>query len=387
MSKKTTMGMAKLILSQNAKPGVGGQGLNLVHMYQAYSSTFDVGMYCKPCEGFPVEFTPSESSIQRFLMSIPYVRRMRDLHIHLGEKHFDTQVAANLGKSDVFQGVTGQCLESLEAARRNGSRCVVDNVTTHASDFRSHQVRECAKFGIRPTMSAAQERRSVAEYERADVIRVMSHVAKKTFLAHGIADEKVFVANPPTDLESCSLATFDEPVFRISFVGLIEPAKGFHYLVDAFNKLNKADSELALWGGPGSRAITNYLSEKQAANPRIKVNPVSVREHGYGNVYGKSSVLVHPSLADGFGYVVAEAMGCGIPVIVTENTGAADIVKDGENGFIVSLGDSDAIHDRLKFLVDNPAKLKTMGAAARAAAETLTVDQFRDALVAGIGER
>ena len=86
----------------------------------------------------------------------------------------------------------------------------------------------------------------------------------------------------------------------------------------------------------------------------------------YGEVYGKSTVLVHPSLSEGFGYVVAEAMASGIPVIVSRNAGAADLVVDGENGYVVPARDWEAIRDRLAHLASHPALVEKMGRAARA---------------------
>jgi glycosyltransferase involved in cell wall biosynthesis len=83
-------------------------------------------------------------------------------------------------------------------------------------------------------------------------------------------------------------------------------------------------------------------------------------------------VLVHPSLSEGFGYVVAEAMASGLPVIVTKNTGSADLVVDGRNGYVVPAGDPQAIRERLAYLVSHPAVVRDMGRAAR---ETM---RFRD---------
>ena len=59
--------------------------------------------------------------------------------------------------------------------------------------------------------------------------------------------------------------------------------------------------------------MTHYIREHTERNPRIQARPVEVRKC-YGEVYAKSSVLVHPSLSEGFGYVVAEAMASGIPM-------------------------------------------------------------------------
>jgi glycosyltransferase involved in cell wall biosynthesis len=205
----------------------------------------------------------------------------------------------------------------------------------------------------------------------------MSGLARDSFLARGFAPARVVAVLPPVNTEEFPTAQFDGPQFRISFVGLIEPWKGFHYLIDAFNALDLPDSELFLWGGTGARSIHHYLRGHMARNPRIKSQPIEVRRF-YAEVYARSSVLVHPSLADGFGYVVAEAMASGIPVIVTPNTGASELVVDGHNGYIVPARDRDALRDRLAHLAAHPAQLREMGRAARESVSSLTFEKFRE---------
>lgn len=217
----------------------------------------------------------------------------------------------------------------------------------------------------------------IQEYEKADLIRVMSPHAKRTMVENGVDSEKVLVVAPPLSLEEFSPASIDDSVFRVCYVGLLEPWKGFHYLIEAFAALDLPESALDLWGGPGSRPVSRYISEWMAKNPSINLKRGDVRSIGYANVYGKSSVLVSPSLADGYSYVVPEAMASGIPVIVTNTTGAADIVVDGVNGYIIPPRDRDALADRLLHLSRDPALVRRMGRAARESAMQLTLEAFR----------
>lgn len=365
------------MLAARAVPDRGGQGLNLRHMVEGLGGDFDLElMCCGGWDGRRAEIIPP-SRLSKCIGGVPYVRRLRNLQGYFEDKHFDESVAARLGPAEIFQGVTGQCLLSLKRAAALGCRTLLDVVTLHVDDFARGQASECARFGIRPSMHAWQRKRILEEYERADLIRVMSPLARETFAARGFPEEKLSVVQPPLALEEFQPANFAAPKFTVSFVGLLEPWKGFHYLVEAFDKLNLRDSELVLWGGPGSRSVSRYLAESMARNPRIVLRPVEVRRLGYDKVYGQSSVLVHPSLSDGFGYVVAEAMASGIPVIVTRNTGAACLVRDGVNGYVVPPADSEAIRDRLSHLAANPALLKEMGRAARQTAGALTRQNFR----------
>jgi glycosyltransferase involved in cell wall biosynthesis len=213
----------------------------------------------------------------------------------------------------------------------------------------------------------------------------MSERALQTFLRRGFDRSRLVVATPPVDLAEFPAAAFGGPRFRVSYVGMIEPWKGVQYLLRAWAKLGLADAELFLWGGSGSRAMTRLIARHQARSPGIHVAPVAMREVGYGAVYGSSSVLVHPSLSDGFAYAVVEAMASGIPVIVTDSTGAADLVVDGESGFVIPAGDPDAIAERLAYLAARPALLPEMGRRARDAVRRLTVEAFRAPLLRAVG--
>ncbi len=73
--------------------------------------------------------------------------------------------------------------------------------------------------------------------------------------------------------------------------------------------------------------------------------------------YRSSTIFVLPSLEDGWGVVVSEAMACGLPVIVTEHTGAKDIVDEGINGFIIPSRDVAAIKEKI-ILLYNDKKLR-----------------------------
>jgi glycosyltransferase involved in cell wall biosynthesis len=63
---------------------------------------------------------------------------------------------------------------------------------------------------------------------------------------------------------------------------------------------------------------------------------------------------VLPSIEDGFGLVMAEAMACGCPVISSTHTGGEDLYTNGKEGFIVPIRSAEAIAERLQELADDP---------------------------------
>jgi len=83
--------------------------------------------------------------------------------------------------------------------------------------------------------------------------------------------------------------------------------------------------------------------------------------------YGISDIFVLPSRKDAWGYVINEAMACGLPIITTNMVGAAyDVVKHGENGLIIQDCTIDSLHGALETLLKYPEqKLREMGEASQ----------------------
>jgi glycosyltransferase involved in cell wall biosynthesis len=92
--------------------------------------------------------------------------------------------------------------------------------------------------------------------------------------------------------------------------------------------------------------------------------------------YSDSSVYVLPSIEDGFGMVVSEAMACGVPVICSANAGASDILDDGVNGYVVPAGDVPALKARLSALHGDEDRRRTMGLSAQRRAAECTWDRY-----------
>ena len=84
-----------------------------------------------------------------------------------------------------------------------------------------------------------------------------------------------------------------------------------------------------------------------------------------GTVYNDCSVYVQPSVTEGFGIPVLEAMAYGKPVIVTQGAGSHELVEDGNDGFVVPIRDSASIKQKIEYFYDNPDEIKRMGSNAR----------------------
>jgi len=165
----------------------------------------------------------------------------------------------------------------------------------------------------------------------------------------------------------------DDPL-RVLFVGQIGQRKGVAYLLAAMDRL-AAPATLTLLGRPV--ALPPVLKQALERHRWIESAPHSevlrlMREH---------DVLVFPSLFEGFGLVILEAMAQGTPVIATPHTAAPDLLDDGRDGFIVPIRSADGIAARLTQLGEDRDLLAQMSEAARQKAAKCTWDEYRRKMV------
>jgi glycosyltransferase involved in cell wall biosynthesis len=125
--------------------------------------------------------------------------------------------------------------------------------------------------------------------------------------------------------------------------------KGIALLLDACEQLPFKNAELTLVGGWSTRAGRRFVQKRLAQNPCITLAPGDPLP-----VLHRADVFVHPSYEDGFGYAPMEALACGVPVIVTDDTGMKEYVRNGINGYVVPTGSLDALLDALESIHDTP---------------------------------
>lgn len=273
-------------------------------------------------------------------------------------------------------------LESFRAAKQCSKTCLYDLPIGYWRAGRAIMSEE----GERrpewiPTMqglidSDAKLARKDEELRLADAIVVASSFTKSTLSAapFPIAPVEVIPYGAPTSVDPGQAVTRERnpnSPLRILFVGGLSQRKGIADLLEAVVPLGR-HVELTIIGR-GSLGVCKPLDDALAANRYIPSLPHAeilreMHEH---------DVFVFPSLFEGFGLVILEAMAQGLPVITTSHTAGPDVIRDGEGGFIVSIRDPQAITAKLDFLLCNPTALHDMKNAARTRAAEFTWEAYR----------
>jgi glycosyltransferase involved in cell wall biosynthesis len=225
--------------------------------------------------------------------------------------------------------------------------------------------------------------RQKKEAEIADYILCPSIYVANTFInVYNIPKTKILIQPYAVDTNLFKMnKRKTDDVFRIIYVGNIGVAKGIHYLIDALELLQKNNVPYeCLLIGKIKDNYMNYFNKKRHLFKYLGKVP----HNELNDYYNSSSVFVFPTLDDGFGLVLFEAMASGLPVIATTNCGASTIIKDGEEGFIVPIRDSNAIFEKLVYLFNNRSVLENMSNKAFIKSKNYDWDEYTSQLLNSI---
>ena len=89
-------------------------------------------------------------------------------------------------------------------------------------------------------------------------------------------------------------------------------------------------------------------------------------------------------MGDGFGFVILEGMAAGMPVVASYNSAGPDVIKDGDNGFLIESCNTDALVDRVSWFLCNMDKVKSMGQRAQESAKCYTWDNYNTLIIESV---
>lgn len=297
---------------------------------------------------------------------VPILRRRRDLGTLLSDVQFDFAVARQASGARLFDGVMGQCSQTFDRLGKKNVPLVLTALNTHLDNVDEVLRDEHKRLDVRlPSFINPRMRERVhREIKQASCIRAVSNLVKDSFVRYGMEASKVEVVLPAVDLDYFRPTPKKDDVFRVLAVLTIDPRKGAYYLLKAFEKAAIPNSELVIIGATGDPWAKRMVAEFKARLKNFRLQFADVLREPVENTYGQASVFVHPALEDGFALAVGQALACGKPVITTHQTGAAELVADGENGYVLECRDVDGIVDRLRELARNPDLVDKLSAAA-----------------------
>lgn len=279
--------------------------------------------------------------------------------------------AKKKGLSGVY-GYEDGALTTFTKAKKLGLYCIYDLPIGYWKSARLLLEKE---FEINPDWSSTltgfndssdKLNKKDRELALADVIFVASSFTKKTLKEYSgnLPEIKVVPYGFPPANNQKEYKPLVNRKLKVLFVGGLSQRKGISYLFEAVEGLeDKVELTIVGQKAVANCKALNLALEKHTWIPSLSHNQVlaCMREH---------DVFVFPSLFEGFGLVITEAMSQGVPVITTERTAGPDLIGDGADGWIVPAGSSAAIKEVFTAIFENPGILQQFGLAAQNKAQS-----------------
>lgn len=290
---------------------------------------------------------------------------------------FDRWAAHHTAGCDVWVGFAAFSLRAQGAARAAGARTVLERGSTHILTQYALVADEYRRWRY-PALPVDRRLvdRQLREYDEAEYISVPSQFARQSFLERGVAADRLLCNPYGADTRLFAPGPSPGRPFRIVTAGL-SLRKGTPYLLEAA-------ARLGITGGRGGPEMEVCLAGTVAPDVAavVRGTRAAVRVMGalsqprLAALYRSASVFVMPSVEEGMALSVLEALASGLPVVVTPNTGAADLITHGREGLIVPPGDAAALAEALLALYEDEPRRREMGLAAAENARAWTWDAY-----------
>ncbi len=208
---------------------------------------------------------------------------------------------------------------------------------------------------------------------RADAVICASSFTQHSLTSAG-SKAPAHVVGYGVDLDLFSARTVAPTAkpLTVGFVGALSQRKGARYLLGATAALPKGSAKLILY----TRAAVDrdLLRGFESVDIEIKGG---LSDAQLAADMKQCDLVALPSIAEGFGLVILEAMACGVPVLCTTSTGGADFIVHRQNGLLIEPGSTVAIEQELVWALTHRDELFQMGQAALREAEKHTWPEYR----------
>lgn len=300
--------------------------------------------------------------------------KQSDRWVFMVDRWHDQWVRRKLQKwdFDILIAYENASLESLKKAKTLSKITILDLAHVHHSltartfyEFASYR-----KAFSSPALFDQICRLKDEQNKYVDYFLVLSELAKRTLVDAGFDSNSIFKVNLGFDPKNFRLKQFSTKThFTILFVGTISRKKGVHLLLQAFRELNLPGTTLVLVGSPGDgKDLLEGLPQNIVHKPFVNHEQLAL-------IYQQADIFVFPSFLDSWGMVVIEAMACGTPVIVSENTGAREVVEKGA-GFVIPVGDVEEIKKKIILLYKDRSTVEKLGRQAHELAQQYTWENY-----------
>lgn len=241
--------------------------------------------------------------------------------------------------------------------------------------------------GLAPETAGMLRARETAALRHARAVVTPSPAMKRLLATDfGVDEARITVAPPGVDPAPRARGGSAGGPLRLLAVGSIVPRKGYHVLIEALASLRDRGWHLTIVGANdrAPQTLRDLTEQIGAAGLQDQILLAgAVDDTTLAAAYDGTDLFLMPSLFEGYGMVLTEALARGLPIVCTTGGAAADTAPDAA-ALKVAPGDAIALANAMASLIDAPARRNALADAAWTAAASLPRWRDTAAIVAGV---
>jgi glycosyltransferase involved in cell wall biosynthesis len=335
-----------------------------------------------------------EQTLERGQLRLPYrlVGTARAVALH--DRIVARRLRKLMGKIDIVHTWPTGALETLKTAAQLGIPTVLERPNANTRFAMEVVQQECERLGVAlpPDHEHAFDKQKLekeeAEYRLATRLLCPSDFVVKTFLDKGYPKEQlvrhIYGYDANVYFPDSQRVADPRSGLTMLFVGVCAVRKGVHFALEAWLNSPASQTGTFLIAGEFLPAYQEKLAPL-LAHPSVKVLG---HRNDVADLMRRSDILVLPSIEEGFGLVITEAMGCGCVPLASE--ACTEICSHMKTGLMHRIGDVEALTEQITLLHKDRALLARLRAASQAALPALTwtaagsilLDVYRETIAA-----
>lgn len=225
-------------------------------------------------------------------------------------------------------------------------------------------------------------KRYLEEIKDSNYFLIASNVVKRSMMFSGVREDQMFMAPYGVDSHKFNFVQKEslQLPLKLVYVGQVNYRKGIHHLLNVMDSFKENEVELYMAGGYND---TTPLYQQYKDRRNIHFLGFVTRDV-LANLYQKCDVFVFPTLGEGYGLVILEALSCGVPCIVSDLAGGDDAIIEGVNGFKFKAGNDDDLYSKIKWFLDNPEQMPKYSINSRKSVEKQTWQSYYDCVIKAV---
>lgn len=321
-----------------------------------------------------------------YIYKLPINKKIIDYFYRKVEDNFGLKVAKIAIKMNVdavimYDTTCNECFKYLKNKAPHIKR-IQDVSIANRLFMKDNYIKDIVKTksnGLKQEQIHLWDEKNIFRYkEEIDLSQyfiVASQMSKRSIIYTTKQDKNIYVIPYGVTnkfFQSSALTKTHTSPLKLIYVGLICYRKGLHHLLPLISYYFKDTVELTL---VGYYHPNNSLYQRYKDYPNIKfTGPINHKE--LYKYYQEADVFVFPTLGEGYGLVILEALSCGIPCIVSNLAGGDDAIENGKNGFVFEGGNDSDLINKIQWFIDHPCKINEMSSYCKEIARQYTWERY-----------